>query len=102
MGDTLLLATAHRAADSVSPGPTSQARNASLVFCPTGTCVARYGKSHLFRSTQGHQAYDDTRVLLPGDAPVMFALPSRDGHTWHIGLSGCCDPRFAALYRAYA
>jgi len=80
----------------------SRIRNASLVFSPTGECVARYDKIHLFRFTQGDEAYDETRVIEPGDTPVTFALPLRDGHTYTVGLSVCYDLRFPELYRAHA
>ncbi|MBC7548863.1 MAG: carbon-nitrogen hydrolase family protein [Polaromonas sp.] len=80
----------------------SRIRNASLVFSPTGQCVARYDKIHLFRFTRGDEAYDETRVIEPGQTPVTFALPSRDGHTYTVGLSVCYDLRFPELYRAYA
>ena len=78
----------------------SRVRNASLVFDPSGQCVARYDKMHLFRFAQGQEAYDETRVLQRGDKPVSFSLPSRDGHTYTIGLSVCYDLRFPELYRA--
>ena len=80
----------------------SRIRNASLVFAPSGQCVARYDKIHLFRFTQGDEAYDETRVIEPGQTPVTFALPSKDGHTYTVGLSVCYDLRFPELYRAYA
>lgn len=75
--------------------------NSSLVFDPQGQCVARYDKIHLFRFDNGREAYDESRVLLPGTQPVLFDLPSRDGHRWRVGLSVCYDLRFAELYRAY-
>ena len=80
----------------------SRIRNASLVFAPSGQCVARYDKIHLFRFAQGEEDYDETRVIEPGHTPVTFALPSKDGHTYTVGLSVCYDLRFPELYRAYA
>lgn len=76
--------------------------NSSLAFNPQGDCVARYDKIHLFRYNNGAESYDESRVLIPGDKPVQFALPSRDGAVWQVGLSVCYDLRFAELYRAYA
>jgi nitrilase len=76
--------------------------NSSLVFNPKGDCVARYDKIHLFRFDNGTEAYDESRVLDRGEHPTRFALPSKDGHQWQIGLSVCYDLRFAELYRTYA
>ena len=76
--------------------------NSTLVYNPQGQCVARYDKIHLFRFDNGQEAYDESRVLAPGHEPVLFDLPSRDGHRWRIGLSICYDLRFPELYRAYA
>jgi deaminated glutathione amidase len=79
-----------------------RARNTSLAFAPSGECTARYDKMHLFRFDDGQQQFDETRVLSPGHAPVHFDLPSRDGHTYRIGMSVCYDLRFPELYRAMA
>jgi nitrilase len=76
--------------------------NASLVFAPSGECMARYDKIHLFRFDNGTEHYDEARVLQAGSTPVTFDLPSRDGHRWRVGLSVCYDLRFPELYRAYA
>jgi nitrilase len=76
--------------------------NSSLVFNPQGDCVVRYDKIHLFRFDNGVESYDESRVLERGSQPIRFALPSKDGHLWQIGLSVCYDLRFAELYRGYA
>ena len=76
--------------------------NSSLAFNPQGVCVARYDKIHLFRFDNGRESYDESRVLDRGETPTRFALPSKDGHTWQVGMSVCYDLRFAELYRSYA
>jgi len=76
------------------------ARNCSLAYAPSGQCVARYDKIHLFKFAQGQEDYDETRVLEPGAQPVRFELASRDGHIYTVGLSVCYDLRFPELYRA--
>ncbi len=83
-------------------GDGSRVRNTSLVFDPTGACVARYDKIHLFRFDNGRERYDESRVLERGDTPVLFELPARDGRVWRIGMSVCYDLRFPELYRGYA
>ncbi|WP_332777154.1 carbon-nitrogen hydrolase family protein [Polaromonas sp.] len=75
-------------------------RNSTLVYAPSGQCVARYDKIHLFRFDSGAEQYDETRVLERGAQPVTFDLPSIDGSTYRIGLSICYDLRFPELYRA--
>jgi deaminated glutathione amidase len=84
----------------VSTTNPARVRNTCLAFNPQGEQVARYDKMHLFAYDNGKEHYDESRVLEPGDTPVSFALPSRDGHTWRVGLSVCYDLRFATLYRA--
>ena len=76
--------------------------NSSLVFDPKGACVARYDKMHLFRFDNGVESYDESRVLDQGTHPTRFALASKEGHEWQVGLSVCYDLRFAELYRGYA
>ncbi|MGH8821346.1 MAG: carbon-nitrogen hydrolase family protein [Rhodoferax sp.] len=92
VGGTLPLATSDPA----------RVRNSSLVFTPAGECVAHYDKMHLFRFDNGHERYDESRVLEAGTEPVLFDLPSRDGHVWRLALSVCYDLRFPELYRTYA
>jgi nitrilase len=76
--------------------------NTSLAFSPAGDCVARYDKIHLFRYDNGTERYDERRVITPGTQPVLFELPSRDGHVWRVGMSVCYDLRFPELYRVLA
>ena len=83
-------------------GTASRVFNSTLVYDPQGQRVARYDKIHLFRFDNGQESYDESRVLAPGCEPVLFDLPSRDGHRWRMGLSICYDLRFPELYRAYA
>jgi len=90
VGGTLPLAT----------GNAGRARNSSLAYSPSGECVARYDKIHLFRFAQGGETHDETRVLEPGTAPVSFELVSRDGQVYTVGMSICYDLRFPELYRA--
>ena len=96
VGGTLPLSTA------IPASPGARVFNSSLVFAPDGRCIARYDKMHLFRFDSGTEQFDETRVLEPGDQPVLFELPSSDGHVWRIGMSVCYDLRFPELYRHYA
>jgi len=80
-------------------GDKQHVRNSCLVFNPQGRCIARYDKIHLFYFDNGHERYDEAAVLQAGDKPVCFDLPSKDGHSWRIGLSVCFDVRFPAHYQ---
>jgi deaminated glutathione amidase len=73
--------------------------NSVLVYSPSGKLVTRYDKIHLFRFDNGAESYDESNVLVRGDKTVSFDLPSKDGHTWRIGLSVCYDMRFPEHYR---
>lgn len=80
----------------------NRVRNTTLVFSPTGACVARYDKIHLFHFDNGRELYDEGRVIEAGNTPVQFDLHARDGQHWRVGLSVCYDLRFPELYRAHA
>jgi deaminated glutathione amidase len=81
-------------------GDDGHVRNTSLVFAPTGECVARYDKIHLFKYDNGRERYDESRVIEPGAETRTLALRDRSGQDWRVGLSVCYDVRFPELYRA--
>ena len=80
--------------------PPARVHNTTLVYGPTGECVVRYDKMHLFRFDNGKEQFDESRVLDAGKQTVAFDLPSSDGSTWRVGLSICYDLRFPEFYRA--
>lgn len=98
VGGTLPMSVQQGSPDDIARRVT----NTSLAFDSLGACVQRYDKIHLFRFDNGRERFDESRVLLRGEAPATFALPSRDGHTWTIGMSVCYDLRFPEMYRQYA
>ena len=73
----------------------TRVRSACLAYGPDGKRLARYDKVHLFRFAHGDEAYDETRTIERGGAPVAFDAPFG-----RIGLSICYDLRFPELYRA--
>jgi nitrilase len=75
-------------------------RNTTLVFAPTGDCVARYDKIHLFAYDNGRESYDEARVLEAGSQPTAFDATGPDIRL-RVGLSVCYDLRFPELFRAY-
>ena len=99
VGGTLPLAVANPAGDDTA---SRRVHNSALVFAPSGDCVARYDKIHLFKFDNGQEAFDESRVLLQGHTPVKFEMTDRAGQQWRIGMSVCYDLRFPELYRSYA
>jgi predicted amidohydrolase len=83
----------------LAAGDEAHVLNTSLVYSPTGDCVARYDKIHLFRFNNGSERYDEARVIEPGREAVAFELMDRAGQAWRIGLTVCYDLRFPELYR---
>lgn len=68
--------------------------NTQLVFAPSGECLARYDKIHLFSYRNEIERYDESRSIMPGGNPVRVELPLAT-----MGLSTCYDLRFPELYR---
>ena len=75
--------------------------NSCCVYAPDGGLAARYDKLHLFCFDNGHERYDEGRVLRAGSEPVAFgAPPDGIGGPLRVGLSICYDLRFPELYRS--
>lgn len=72
-------------------------RNASLAFSPSGECVARYDKVHLFGFRKGDESYDEAGFIEPGSQLVAVDTPFGK-----VALSICYDLRFPELYRSLA
>jgi len=78
-------------------GRSDRVRNACCVYAPDGRLAARYDKMHLFAFDNGHDRFDESRVLEAGTEPVALDLAPR---AVRLGLSVCYDLRFPELYRA--
>jgi len=77
-------------------GDPGRVRNATLVYDADGKRIARYDKIHLFAFRGATEAYDETRTIEPGEAPLAIDSPFG-----RLGLSVCYDLRFPELYRRF-
>ena len=69
--------------------------NTSFVFDPTGTCVARHRKMHLFDiDVRGGQRFFESETFTAGDSVTVFDTPFGK-----LGLCICFDMRFPELAR---
>ena len=72
-------------------------RAACLLYNPTGECVARYDKVHLFDvsvASGGDETYNESGTIEAGNEIVVITTPFAN-----IGMSVCYDLRFPELYR---
>ena len=72
-------------------------RAACLLYNPTGECIARYDKMHLFDvsvDSGGDETYNESGTIEAGDQIVVAKTPFAN-----IGMSICYDLRFPELYR---
>ncbi|HUN93737.1 MAG TPA: carbon-nitrogen hydrolase family protein [Burkholderiaceae bacterium] len=74
--------------------------NSTLVYDPSGARIARYDKIHLFRYSNGTEAYDEARTIAPGGNVAAFDVEPPGAARIRVGLSVCYDLRFPELYRA--
>lgn len=68
--------------------------NSNLLFNPSGECVGRYDKIHLFGFDDGEHSYQESDVLYPGNTVQTFETPFA-----RIRPSVCYDLRFPEMYR---
>lgn len=72
--------------------------NTAFVFDPTGACVARHRKMHLFDiDVQGGQRFFESETFTAGDSVTVFDTPFGK-----LGLCICFDMRFPELARCMA
>jgi nitrilase len=83
----------------LASGRAGKVYNASLVYGPDGSRVARYDKIHLFGLRNGEERFDEAATIMPGRTPAVVDIDEA-GQRWRIGLSVCYDLRFPELYRA--
>jgi predicted amidohydrolase len=79
----------------VEPG--AVAANTTLVFDPSGRCVARYRKVHMFDIDVDGASYRESATNRAGDELVIADIAG-----WPVGLTICFDLRFDEQYRALA
>lgn len=81
-----------------TPVPDEKYRQTSLLFDPSGDCVARYDKIHLFKATVKTEnsdqptIYDEGKTFEAGHMPVVA-----DTALGKIGMMICFDLRFPQL-----
>lgn len=101
VGGTLPLITRPRRARNEEPERLNdgRVRPACLVYNPSGQCMTRYDKIHLFDVRVGDRQaeYSESRSFEPGDQVVTLDTP-----VGRLGLSICYDLRFGELYRRLA
>jgi nitrilase len=71
--------------------------NSTLVYNPSGHCIARYDKIHLFDVDvpgKPGETYRESSHVAPGSEVVTVDTP-----VGRVGLSVCYDMRFPELYR---
>ncbi len=70
--------------------------NSTLVYEPSGRCVGRYDKIHLFTFQRGAERYDEAQTIKTGKAePTVITISD-----FCLGLGICYDLRFPELFRA--
>lgn len=73
--------------------------NSTLIFDPSGRCISRYDKIHLFGFQASTERYQESETIEAGNQPGFVTLDIK-GVDWRFGLSVCYDLRFPELYRS--
>ena len=78
--------------------PDGRLRQASQLFAPDGTQVARYDKIHLFTATVADKqgSYNEAATFEPGTQTVVAPIEANDV-VYQLGMMVCFDLRFPAL-----
>ncbi|GHU65032.1 carbon-nitrogen hydrolase [Clostridia bacterium] len=72
--------------------------NTAFVFDPTGTCIARHRKVHLFDvNVENGVSHRESDLFGAGDGPTIF-----DTEFGRLGLAVCFDVRFPEMFREMA
>ncbi len=80
----------------LATGDEHKVRAAALVYDPSGACVARYDKIHLFdvELPDTGERYTESETIEPGDAVTVLDTPFG-----RIGVAVCYDLRFPEMFR---
>lgn len=87
----------HIGSHAISLG-SERAANRAFIYSPSGDCVARYDKIHMFDvDLENGESWRESKVYEPGKVSQMIEIDSS-----MVGLSICYDIRFPNLYRQQA
>ena len=75
----------------------SKVHNSLLVYSPSGECLSRYDKIHLFNYQTASERYCESDTLLAGET-----IPQLEINGWRVAQGICYDLRFPELFRAQA
>jgi hypothetical protein len=77
-------------------------RNTCLTYNPSGELVHSYDKLHPCEATLPDMNISESSSCVSGDASQpgleILEVESRDGETWHIGITICYDIRYPQLF----
>lgn len=73
----------------------SKVHNSLLVYSPSGECLSRYDKIHLFNYQTASERYCESDTLLAGET-----IPQLEINGWRVAQGICYDLRFPEFFRA--
>lgn len=84
-----------RSSTSATTTTTHEYYNTCLVFSPSGHCIAKHAKVHLFDiDVKGKIRFMESETLSPGTSYTYFDIPVVD-KSIRVGIGICYDIRFA-------
>ena len=72
----------------------SKVHNSLLVYSPSGECLSRYDKIHLFNYQTANERYCESDTLVAGETIPQLCI-----NGWRIAQGICYDLRFPELFR---